>query len=185
MLFRTQLCIPFDNSMLVRLSYRLSMELPDLFSMHLPNEGPNGTAWCLVTVMGQGKTNQHGRLEFGAALHHRNYRSCLVGALAAYFYWRWHYSGEPFPCFRTSQNWYNIKVLKRDNEHLSESLSDNTASSWTRRLHTEAGIKTSNVTTHAGWVPGAKLAELNGVAEDQVLLFLFLLRFGFLFGAVL
>lgn len=87
-LFRTQLCFLFGNSMLLRLSNRLPMELPDLFSMPLPNEGPNGTGWCLVTVMGQGKTNQHGRLEYGAALRHRDYRSCLIGALATYFFWR-------------------------------------------------------------------------------------------------
>lgn len=42
-LFRTQLCFLFGNSMLLRLSNRLPMELPDLFSMALPNEGPNGS----------------------------------------------------------------------------------------------------------------------------------------------
>ena len=130
------------------LSNRLPMELPDLFSMPLPNEGPNGTGWCLVTVMDQGETDQHGRLEYGAALRHRDHRSCLIGALATYLFWRWHCSGEPFPCFRRSQDWYNIKVLKRDNAHLAEPLSDSTASSWTRRLYAEAGIKSSKV-THA------------------------------------
>ncbi|KAF7125749.1 hypothetical protein CNMCM5793_002042 [Aspergillus hiratsukae] len=165
--FRTQLCFLFGNSMLLRLSNRLPMELPDLFSMSLPNEGPKGRGWCLVTVMDQGKTNQHGRLEYGAALRHRDYRSCLIGALATYFFWRWHCSGESFPCFQTSQDWYNIKVLKRDNNHLTESLSDSTAASWTRRLCSEAGIKSSKV-THAGQVSGARLAELNGVSEDQI-----------------
>jgi hypothetical protein len=165
--FRTQLCFLFGNSMLLRLSNRLPMELPDLFSMPLPNEGPKGRGWCLVTVMDQGKTNQHGRLEYGAALRHHDYRSCLIGALATYFFWRWHCSGESFPCFRTSQDWYHIKVLKRDNRHLSEPLSDSTAASWTRRLYSEAGIKSSKV-THAGRVSGARLAELNGVSEDQV-----------------
>jgi hypothetical protein len=32
-----------------------------------------------------GKTNQHGRIEYGAALRHRDYKSCLVGAIATYF----------------------------------------------------------------------------------------------------
>ena len=41
--FRTQLCVLFGNSMLLRLSNYLPMELPDLLSMPLPNEGPNGT----------------------------------------------------------------------------------------------------------------------------------------------
>ncbi|EED17238.1 hypothetical protein TSTA_022920 [Talaromyces stipitatus ATCC 10500] len=90
-----------------------------------------------------------------------------LSALAIYFFWRWHYSRESFPCFWTSQDWYNIKVLKRDNNHLTEPLSDSTAASWTRRLYSEAGIKSSKV-THAGWVSGARLAELNGVSEDQI-----------------
>jgi hypothetical protein len=165
--FRTQLCFLFGNSMLLRLSNRLPMELPDLFSMPLPGEGPQGQGWCLVTVMGQGKTNQHGRLEYGAALRHRDHRSCLVGTLAVYLFWRWHCSGEAFPCFRRSEDWYNIKVLKRDNRHLSEPLSDSTAASWTRRLYSQAGIQSSKV-THAGRVSGARLAELNGVPEDQI-----------------
>jgi hypothetical protein len=85
-LFRTQFYFLFGNSILLRLSNRLPMELPDLFSIPLPNKGPNGTDWCLVTVMGQGKTNQYGRLEYRAALRHRDYRSCLIGALAIYFF---------------------------------------------------------------------------------------------------
>jgi hypothetical protein len=38
--------------MLLRLSNRLPIELLDLFLMPLAKEGPNGTGWCLVTVMG-------------------------------------------------------------------------------------------------------------------------------------
>ena len=102
------------------------MELPDLFSMPLLGEGPKKDGWCLVSVMDQGmdikllqystwltlnigKTNQNGRLEYGSALRHRDYRACLVSALAIYFFWRWHRSGESFPCFRTSQDWYKIR----------------------------------------------------------------------------
>lgn len=54
-------------------------------------------------------------------------------------------------------------MLKRDNGHLSEPLSDSTAAFWTRHLYNEVGIKGLKV-THAGW---ARLAELNGVSEDQ------------------
>jgi hypothetical protein len=85
--------------MLLRLSNRLPIELLDLFLIPLPGEGPQGQGWCLVTVMGQGKTNQYGRLEYGAALRHRDHRSCLIGTLAVYLFWRWHCSGEAFPCF--------------------------------------------------------------------------------------
>ena len=183
--FRTWADFLFGNSMLFRLSNRLPMELPDLFSMPLPKEGRDGNVWCLVTVTDQGesltsaslrfilpttfigKTNQHGRLEYGAALRHRDYRSCLVGALAVLFFWRWHCSGEPFPCFRTSQDWYNIKVLKRDDSHLEDKLSDSTASSWTHRLYKRSGIRSSK-RSHCPRIFGAQGAEANGVSEDQV-----------------
>jgi hypothetical protein len=164
---RTQLDFLLGNSMLMRLSNRLPLELADLFLMPLPKEGPRGDGWCLVAVMDQGKTNQHGRLEYGAALRHRDHRSCLVGALAAYFFWRWHLSGEPFPCFRTSQDWYNIKLIKRDNANLNQRLSDSTASSWTRRLYAASGIQGSKV-THMPRSSGARIAEANNVSEAQI-----------------
>lgn len=164
---RTQLDFLLGNAMLLRLSNRLPMELADLFLMPLPKEGTQGDGWCFVAVMDQGKTNQHGRLEYGAALRHRDYRSCLVGALAAYLFWRWHLSGEPFPSFQTSKDWYGIKLLKRDNAHLGLPLSDSTASSWTRRLYAVSGIQGSKV-THMPRSSGARIAEANNVPEAQV-----------------
>lgn len=52
---RTKVDFLFGNSMLLRASNRLPMELPDLFAVDLPREGVNGDAWALVTVMDQGK----------------------------------------------------------------------------------------------------------------------------------
>ena len=72
--------------MLLRLSNRLPIELADLFLIPLPKEGTRGDSWCLVAVIDQGKTNQHGRLEYSAVLRHHDYRSYLVGALTAYFF---------------------------------------------------------------------------------------------------
>lgn len=74
---------------------------------------------------------------------------------------------KTFPCFRTSADWYYVKLLKRSCNHLTEKLSDSTASSWTNRLYKASGIRSSK-TTHAGRVNGAQIAELNGVSEDQV-----------------
>ena len=165
--FRTQLDFLLGNSMLLRLSNRLKLELADFFLVPLPKEGPRGDSWCCVAVMDQGKTNQHGRIEYGAVLRHRDYRSCAIGALATYLFWRWHLSGETFPCFRTSEDWYRIKLLKRDNAHLKESLSDSTASSWTRRFYALSGIRGSKV-THMPRSSGARIAETNNVPEAQV-----------------
>ena len=40
-------------------------------------------------------------------------------------------------------------------------------SSWTRRLYKVSGIKPSKI-THVGRVSGDRLAEANGVSEDQI-----------------
>jgi hypothetical protein len=84
-----------------------------------------------------------------------------------YFFWRWHLSGEPFPSFRTNQDWYERKVLKRDNSHITDELSDSTAAQWTKRLFALVGIKGSKV-GHAGRVKGAQIAEARGVSESDV-----------------
>ncbi|HEY6410421.1 MAG TPA: hypothetical protein VIY29_23460 [Ktedonobacteraceae bacterium] len=52
---RTQLDFLLGNSMLLRMSNRSTMELPDLFPIDLPKEGPKGDTWCLVAVMDHGK----------------------------------------------------------------------------------------------------------------------------------
>jgi hypothetical protein len=111
--------------------------------------------------------NQHGRIEYGAALRHRDYKSCLIGAIATYFFWRWQCSEEPFPCFRTSADWYQIKVLKRDDEHLTDPLSVQTASNWTSKIFKDCGIQSSKL-QHAGRVKGGQIAEDRGVREEQV-----------------
>jgi hypothetical protein len=54
---RTQLDFLLGNSMLLRLSNRLPMELADVFYWILPKEGPNGDGWCVIAVMDQGKSS--------------------------------------------------------------------------------------------------------------------------------
>jgi hypothetical protein len=90
----------------MRSSNRLPLELPDLSLIPLEKEGLRGDAMCIVAQMDHGnlspfssfqiglelanifigKTNLHGRIEYGAALRHRDYKSCLVGAIAIYFF---------------------------------------------------------------------------------------------------
>jgi hypothetical protein len=84
-----------------------------------------------------------------------------------YFFWRWQCSEESFPCFRTSADWYKIKVLKRDDEHLTDPLSVQTASNWTSRIFKDCGIQSSK-TQHAGRIKGGQIAEDRGVTEEQV-----------------
>jgi len=89
--FRTQVDFLLGNHMLLRSSNRLPIELPDCFCLDLPNEGVQRgsaipTTKALVILMRQGKTNQHGRMEYGAALRHRDPKACLVSAFAFWFF---------------------------------------------------------------------------------------------------
>jgi hypothetical protein len=65
-----------------------------------------------------------------------------------------------------SQDWYNIKLLKRDNANLNQRLSDSTPSSWTRRLYAASGIQGSKV-SYMPRSSGARIAEVNNVPEAQ------------------
>ncbi|KAG2214157.1 hypothetical protein INT45_002647 [Circinella minor] len=87
------------------------MQLPDLFSTELADEGPSKCI-SLVITMNKGKTNQHGRLEYGAAIRHRSVEVCPLGAMAFHFFCRWHMENESFPEFTARQDWYDIHVLK-------------------------------------------------------------------------
>ncbi len=133
---RTQVDFLFGNHMLLRSGNRLPMELADCFPLDLPNEGlkvPGYTTKALVVVMNCGKTNQHGRMEYGSALRHRDPRSCLVGALAFWFFWRWQVERtEKFPVFQRSEDWYDTKVLRRSAKEPQGKCSGR---HWLPRLH--------------------------------------------------
>lgn len=90
---RTSVDFLLGNHMAMRHSNRLALELPDLFSIDLPREGiqkgPDGApVKALVVMMGHGKCNQHGRIEYAGALRHRDPKACLVGAIAISLFWR-------------------------------------------------------------------------------------------------
>jgi hypothetical protein len=113
---RTQVDFLLGNHMLLRSSNRRPLELPDCFCLELPNEGvkdKDNITRAFVVVMNQGKTNQHGRLEYGACLRHRDPLACLVGALAFWLFYRWHVEKEPFPSFSRREDWYDLKILRR------------------------------------------------------------------------
>ena len=170
--FRTQIDFLLGNHMLLRSSNRLPIELPDCFCLDLQNEGIQRSqdtypSKALVILMRQGKTNQHGRMEYGAALRHRDPKACLVGAFAFWFFWRWQCEGEPFPRFARSEDWYNIKVLRQSKENPVTQLSPQTANSWTRRIYDRCGIVTSKA-SHAPRIASSQNADLAGVSEASI-----------------
>jgi hypothetical protein len=100
-----------SHNLLLRSESRLAAELPDFFSIMLPNEGPTACP-LMVMIMDNGKTNQIGRLEYGAVIRHKNPLLCTMAHTAFYLFYRWNITGEPTPCFRQRQLWYNLHLLK-------------------------------------------------------------------------
>jgi hypothetical protein len=105
--FRTNVDFLFGNHMLLRSSNRLSLELADCFCLDLPKEGikteaGGGPTKALVVLMNQGKTNQHGWVEYGSCLRHRDPEACLVGHLAFWFFFRWQTDKTPLSRSRIS-----------------------------------------------------------------------------------
>ena len=64
----------------------------------------------------QGKTNQFGRIEYGAFIRSKEFRICPFGMSAFYLFWRFQIGNEPFPDFTTSGNCFDVKLLKSGND---------------------------------------------------------------------
>eukprot|EP00644_Phytophthora_capsici_P019377 jgi/Phyca11/132493/e_gw1.173.16.1 len=84
------------HALLARGETRRFIELPDMLSLELPDEGPQ-LCTPLLILMNRGKTNQHGRIEYGAALRCKTELICPLNAVACHLFWRWQINLEPFP----------------------------------------------------------------------------------------
>ncbi|POM71737.1 Hypothetical protein PHPALM_11653 [Phytophthora palmivora] len=153
------------HSCLLRGESARNLELPDLVSVVLENEGFTECR-ALVMVMGQGKTNQYGRREFGSCIRHTNVEVCPIGALALYFFFRWCVQMESIPDFLQPQKWYDVKVLRSGKDAT-------TAMSY--RAHYDATVKAftslkmySKAKTHAARGSGSRMAELAGATDSQI-----------------
>ena len=85
---RTASDLLLAHNMLLRSETRRDVQLPDLFSLQLHNEGPSPCT-AVVMLINQGKRNQFGKMEYGCVVRHRDARICTVAHLAAYLVYRW------------------------------------------------------------------------------------------------
>jgi hypothetical protein len=162
---RTQLDIHLGHFFVTRGETRRNAELADLSHLEYPSsEGPTP---CLATIltMSNGKTNKYGKKQYMGAMRHKNFLLCSTGALARYFFWRWHQTDEAFPDFRDPPSWYNIKVLVGKDKW--KPIAYQTQLDTTNGAFKDAGI-VSVSKTHAMRGSGARAAELHGVSEGQV-----------------
>jgi hypothetical protein len=161
---RTAVDFLLAHNMLLRSEARLEAELPDFFTVPLPDEGPT-PCYPMIMIMSNGKTNPMGRLEYGAVIRHRNPLLCTIAHTAFYLFCRWNITGEPTPSFYQRELWYSLHLIK--GEHASRKMAYDTQLDWITKIFAGANV-TSLKKTHAGRSQGAKHAELKGVSEGQI-----------------
>jgi hypothetical protein len=88
-----------------------SLRLSTIGIVNFKNEGVRG-AYLLRSVWRKSKKNQYGNAEQTTTMRHKDASRCPFGALAAYFFYRWHVGDEPWPDFSAPSQWYDIYVLK-------------------------------------------------------------------------
>ena len=110
--FRTLVDFLLGHFLMQRSEIRLALQLPDLVTYELHNEGPT-PCFPVIAIMRQGKTNAVGRVEHVGAYRNKNLAICPVSALAFYLFWRWEFSGEAFPDFADRGSWYGTYLLRR------------------------------------------------------------------------
>jgi hypothetical protein len=164
--FRTLVDVLLGHYMLTRGGDRRSAEISDLFTFEFPDEGPT-RCMPLVYTTREGKVNQHGRLETSGALRHKNPFVCVISSLAFYLLYRWDLTDESFPDFATRPAWYGIRLIKRTGGDREQQLSYTSQRDWAGKAFEQVGVHSSK-TTHIGRPSGAKIAEIDGVSEEQI-----------------
>lgn len=156
---RDRLCFLLSHAMLCRSETTLGMQFADLFSILIENQGVSECV-SLVATITFGKTNQHGKIEYGSSVRHRQVEVCSVGALAINLFSRFHFENEPFPDFTGRSSWYDTYVIKGENQFTPIEYSTQ------HKIYVETfkkvGIHTSKV-THAN-----RKSALNMIAQENV-----------------
>lgn len=161
---RDRLSFLISHAILARSQNTCNIEFADCSSLELPTLG---VARCiaLVITINFGKTNQHGKIEYGSTIRHRDPETCCIGALAFSLFSRFHYENQSFPDFTSRENWYETQLLPSDND-ATKGISYNTHSKVYDDAFIHNNIDTSKK-THASRKSAMNIMSLSGVNGDQ------------------
>lgn len=161
---RTAADLLLAHTLLLRGEVRRKVQMADLFTLTLDNEGPT-PCHAMVVLIDNGKTNQDGRREYGTAVRHKNPLLCTMASIGFYFFMRWNIMGETPPNFQRRELWYDLLVIKGQSN--VKPIAYETQLQWSNRVYKGIGLGIKKK-THAGRSQGAKFAELAGVNEGQI-----------------
>ena len=160
---RDRLCFLISHAMLCRSQTALGMQFADLFLLVLESQGVSECI-ALVATITFGKTNQHGKIEYGSSVRHHDVEVCSVGALAMNLFSRFHFENEPFLDFIRCENWYETVVFKGDDRFTPITYRAQ------HKIYVDAfksvGIHTSKI-THANCKSAMNMIAQENVSSDQ------------------
>lgn len=160
---RTRVDWLVGHSTISRGESKRMIQLPDLFMLELEREGPS-LCNALVITMNHGKMNQHGKIEYGSFIRHVDVNVCPFGAVALYFFTRFHLEKEAFPDFTTREAWYDIHLLKGKDRKTRMSYD-------TQNRHFKAVLGEELVeatkTTHINRLSSVRWMDEEDVSNDQ------------------
>ena len=159
----TALDFLMGHMMLMRGENRRHLQLADLFPLNLKNEGPTPCT-AHVCILDNGKTNQAGRIEYGAVVRHKNPLLCTTSQLAFYLFYRWNIVREQVPRFQRRQQWYDLHLLRGSKS--TSPMSYEVQLEWTNKMFDDASISSLKKTHGRG--AGARAGELSGASESQI-----------------
>ena len=150
----------FTHHMLLRSEGRREIDLADLWCLPLDNEGPT-PCMAFVLLRDHGKTNTASRVEYSAAMRHRNPLVCLLFNLSAYLMYMWEVERVPPPNFQRRRTWYYYKLFPGgSNDGL---VSYDTLRVRTRQLLDAGGLTAVQKSTHLARAEGAKFVDMPNV----------------------
>jgi Centromere DNA-binding protein complex CBF3 subunit, domain 2 len=167
---RIRVDLLLGHFLVLRGETRRDAELADLAVRELPKQEGATPCWLMMLSISNGKTNKWGKRQYGAVIRNRDPLICSHSALAQYFFYRWHQSGEAPPSFKSRRDWYNTKILVGSNEQ--KSISFRQQYNDIDNLFREVGVASDSI-THAPRKMGPQSAEFHGVSESQVSLVIF------------
>ncbi|KAE8189287.1 hypothetical protein A4X06_0g7249 [Tilletia controversa] len=163
---RDCVCFLLSHFALLRGDDLRPIELADIHHLEMRNEGLSD-CFAVMLLLRSGKTNKHGRVEFGSFIRNKDASICPVGFLAFYLFSRFHVVGLPAPDFTSADRWYPLKLFRATkNGTTTKAISYNTQLDSIDDAFEAAGI-VGSAKTHLARRSGAQMAELGGAEEGQ------------------
>ncbi|KAE8246728.1 hypothetical protein A4X13_0g5650 [Tilletia indica] len=163
---RDCVCFLLSHFALLRGDDLRPIELADIHHLDMRNEGP-GDRFAVMLLLQHGKTNKHGRVEFGSFMRNKDAAICPVAFLSIYLFSRFHVLGLPTPDFTSSDKWYPLKLFRANKGTAAKAIGYDTQLDTINAAFKAAAI-VGSAKTHLSRRSGAQMAELGGGEEGQV-----------------